>query len=717
MTDKPMKLDNDDVMRIIEHKRKVSLGSENSEIMTNWSEAMDRYHGRPYGDEQEGFSSIVTKDLSERIDLAMPILMRILLQSGNIAEFIPTSSRTEDIAKMQSDYANYVFMKDNDGFLVAHDAVKDALILQNGYIKTWYDVQTKVKQRKYTNVTQEGLLRIQNYWKLEKKATSIDFIERGEEVSGVFESLTLKITLEEKKVSVEAVPPEELNISGNCRGYLEGADFVEHKPKKTRSALIEMGLPKKWVNGLPASKTNTNTISEARNQYSDEDDPRKVSIDRSLDDMDYYETYILIDVDGDGVSELRRIVSVNGEIPIGDEWNEPIDFIPISGGSPKRIPHRHKGESFYDDLKDLIEINTILERQLMDNVYRSVNSEWIINKNCHLPDWQTSVPGGFRRTTTNNPVSQDAMQSQVTPIAQHLLPVISHIQERTDNRASINGSSQGIDPDVLKQGAGGAIMESISLAAQKGEMVARLLAETLFKPAVHNIIRFSIKHQDFKRTVQITGNDVEIDPMTWDDDLSISVRVGIGSGNGQERHSKLMILSAAQDKLKAAGLIGPEEEYSLFSDIAKAIGEETPEKYAINPETPQYQQNKQYIMGLAAKAQQQGNPLAEAEKIKGEYAVQIKQMQESFNAQVKQMQESNKSQIAINAERHKHEMEILRMEREAENKERDRQAKALQDHLDRQHEKAMTIFKEEMENMRADKPIDIAGPGIGAEMS
>jgi len=132
-------LSDDELVSIIEAHRRQSLGDEGSSLASERAEAMDRYHGRPYGDEQEGRSQIVSKDVADTVGWLMPAIMKVFVSSGNIAEFSPSNEEDENTAQQESDYVNHVIMKDNPGFIVVQDWVKDTLLLKNGYVKHWWD--------------------------------------------------------------------------------------------------------------------------------------------------------------------------------------------------------------------------------------------------------------------------------------------------------------------------------------------------------------------------------------------------------------------------------------------------------------------------------------------------------------------------------------------------------------------------------------------------
>ena len=63
-----MKLTTRELLAIIESHRADSLGVEDGELSNERALALDRYHGRLYGNEMVGRSAVVSKDLSEAVD-------------------------------------------------------------------------------------------------------------------------------------------------------------------------------------------------------------------------------------------------------------------------------------------------------------------------------------------------------------------------------------------------------------------------------------------------------------------------------------------------------------------------------------------------------------------------------------------------------------------------------------------------------------------------
>lgn len=637
-----------ELVSIIKAHRRDSLGAQDGELSNERAAAMDHYHGRPYGNEQEGRSAVVSKDLSETVDWALPAILNVFVASGNVAEFDPVGPEDEKGAQQESDVVNKVFMQDNNGFMVLYDAFKDALILKNGYIKHYWEETEEISTEEYGGLSIQEVVALLN--DLESEGAEVEIVGQEENVvmmptptgemqpAQVFD-IRFKIKRKIGRVKCEPVPPEEIRISRKCRGDVQDSPFIEHVTRVTRSKLIELGMPREFVDSLPSYSSDVDNSQEKLARDSVTDESQRLGhdyLDKSMDEIEYCEAYLRTDWDGDGVAELRKVVTVADRIPPGEEWNEAIDAIPITGGVPKRIPHRHIGESMDDDIADLQEMKTVLMRQMFDNIYATNNNQWLVNERVNLTDFLQSLPGGVKRVRGLEPVSGAVEPVVTTPIMQQIMPAIDYIDQTKESRTGVNLATTGLDPDILKQSTKGAYMENLNRASQKVEMITRMLAETLVKPALLQVHALLIKHQDKPMVTRLRGQFVQINPQEWRRRSDMRLRVGIGTGSEEEKREKLGMLATSQQTIVAPqGMVGPEQSYALFVDVAKSLGFEMPEKYAMPPNSPQYQQ------AMQQRNQAQPNPLAEVEKIKQDAANQRYQaeLQHKYMLDAQRLQE------------------------------------------------------------------------------
>jgi hypothetical protein len=739
-------MDNTSLISIIRSHRENSMGAETGQLAIDRAAAMNHYHGRPYGNEVDGRSQVVSRDLAEAVDWALPGIMKVFTQSGRLAEFDPVGPEDEELAAQESDYVNQVLMKDNNGFMVLHDAIKDTLLLKNGYVKHWWEVEDKIEESSYSGLTMDAITLLMQ--SLEQDGAEVEVLGQDSSfidlssmpgmpqmppqnaamqimappmMTEVFE-LRLKITRKCGRLNWMAVPSEEVRVSKKCRGSLQDSPFTEHVTRKTRSELRELGMPRSFVDNLPAyAETQMSTQSLARDSSTDESDIADGnSGDTSMDEIEFCEAYIRVDYDGDGIAELRKVVTCADQIPPGEDWNEQIPAVPMTGFVAKRVPHRHVGESLDDELADLQEIMTVLKRQLLDNIYLNNNSELVLNEDANLRDFMTRTPGGLKRVKGSNPVQNAVMPLVTKPIIGDILPVIDYFDQSKEVRTGISKATTGLDPDILQNTTKGAFMENLAKASQKMEMIARMLAESGVKESVLQAHAILIRHQDKPRTVQMRGKWVPVNPQEWKMRTDLTVRVGLGTGSEEEKRSKLQLLSQLQGTLlQVLGSAPPpvyEKMYAMFEDVANTLGIETPEKYAVAPNSPEHQQILQ-----AAQQQQQGqqgqpggDDLSKAAMIQAQANMQIQTERTQANLRVKAAEDQ------FNRDK-----ETLKAQMDAQNKEADRRLEQALEQMrlanenmnaaaDRRSREAIAAMTQEVLLRIKGAAMDLGAPGISA---
>ena len=96
-----------------------------------------------------------------------------------------------------------------------------------------------------------------------------------------------------------------------------------------------MGMDRAFVDELPApNETDNDLQAYSRDSVSDESRTNGAQIiDRSMDEIEYCEAYVRVDYDGDGLRNWK-VVTVGNKIPSGEQWNEPIPAVAITGSLP-----------------------------------------------------------------------------------------------------------------------------------------------------------------------------------------------------------------------------------------------------------------------------------------------------------------------------------------------------------------------------------------------
>jgi hypothetical protein len=137
------------------------------------------------------------------------------------------------------------------------------------------------------------------------------------------------------RLCVEGLPGHEFLIERGAKFLDEEVRFVAHHYRETRSSLVRKGYKRGVVDDLPTASTDV-----ARDQEEIERDPRSAAFtqeiegpDDATDLIDVWECYVLVDYDGDGIAERRRIVmagttaNADGEnILENEEWDDDLPF-------------------------------------------------------------------------------------------------------------------------------------------------------------------------------------------------------------------------------------------------------------------------------------------------------------------------------------------------------------------------------------------------------
>ena len=144
-----------EIAAVLQSEIYASLGYIGSDITNQRQKSLEYYFGEPFGNEQEGRSQVVSTDVSDVVESILPTLLRTFAASDDVVRCDPVSAEDEEVAKQATDYLNYVFNKDNDGFVSLYTMFKDALIQKNGIAKIYWDTSEKREQETYEKLSDD----------------------------------------------------------------------------------------------------------------------------------------------------------------------------------------------------------------------------------------------------------------------------------------------------------------------------------------------------------------------------------------------------------------------------------------------------------------------------------------------------------------------------------------------------------------------------------
>jgi hypothetical protein len=626
-----------------------AIGFIESETTDDRRKALEYYNRYEYGNEVEGRSQIVTGEVAEVVDGALPQLLRIFTQSDEIVRFEPKGPGDEEKAKQATEYVNWVMNRDNDGVLLMHNWFKDALLQKNGIVKVYWDEKIDVSKEKYQNLTQDEVAMLLNDPEVEvvnQKTTEIapaGIDEMGMMIPPIFSyDVKLKKTKKTGKVIVENVPPEEFLISKKARTIAD-APFVAHRRLATRSELTAMGFDKDIIENLPTYADLTYNQENVARFDQGEQPSDQASLDFSMQEIEVMEVYIKVDFDGDGIAELRKITYAGTEILD----NEEADFVPFCSVCPIPMPHKFFGHSLADRAVDLQLIKSTVTRQILDNLYMTNSPRMgVVEGQVNLDDLLTVTANGIVRMKN----TQAIIPLTVPPTASQSFPLLEYLDSVQAKRTGVSDQMNGLSPDVLQNSTATAVAMMQSSAANKVELIARVFAETGVKDLFQKILQLLCKYQDKERIVRLRGKYVSIDPREWTNGFDISINVGLGTGNKQEQMAMIaMVLGKQEEILKTVGInnplvsltnyrqtLGRFIEAAGFKDSNEFFLEITPEQEQMMAQQGQ-QQGQQQDPAMEAYVAQMQAKMA-ADNAKAENDIQIAQVKAEAQIRLKQQE-------------------------------------------------------------------------------
>jgi len=590
---------------IINQEINNSLGYMGGNLSSSRKKSLEYYMGEPLGTEIDGRSQVVSTDVADTVETILPNLLRIFTASDQVVKCEPVKSEDVPLAEQATNYINYIFNKDNNGFSILYTWFKDALIEKNGIVKVYWDDSMSIEQETYENLNDQEYQILINDDNVEivseeefvdeKAKEQLDQIKQlaeaqGQEIEDIPEpklhNVVIKRTSRSGKVKIENIPPEEFLIQRTAKS-IEDANFVAHRVMKTRSELIEMGFDREIVDDLPTSN-NILLNDERLTRYADIDEsPFNDAPDESTQEIELYECYVRVDMDGDGIAELRKVtVAGSGGYTILE--NMVCDFIPFCSLTPIPMPHRFYGRSVSELVEDVQLVKSTVMRQLLDNMYLTNNNRVaIMDGMVNLDDLLTSRPGGVVRT--KQPPSQVMLPMQNQTISQQAFPLLEYLDTVRETRTGVTRYSQGLDADSLNKTATG-VNTLMSQSQMRMELIARVFAETGIKDLFRRIFELTVKYQNKERIVELNNKFVAVNPTEWKNKYNISITVGLGSGSKEQQI--VMLNNILQKQLQAFQLQGNKEYpmvtlkniYNSLSKIIEEAGLKNVENYFVNPD-------------------------------------------------------------------------------------------------------------------------------------
>ncbi len=642
-----------DLQALIDFEIASATGIQGQQLQQDRSKALDYYQAKAFGNEIEDRSSIVSTDVRDTIEWIMPTLLRIFTSGEKVVEFEPSEPSDEPFAKQATEYVNYIWNRDNRGFRNFYVWFKDGLLSKNGVVKIYYDESKIPKRERYSGLDDQTYALIVN----DDDVTVSEHTENEEQIElpgqppqkMAVHDLVVTRQKPGGRVCIDNVPPEEFLISRNARD-IQSARFVGHRTPTTLSELREEGIDEALLDKIGAGPDDIALSPEEISRNTVEDQGMLNDVNNTpMTPIWKTECFIKADVDGDGIAEMRKVtVAGPGSVILSDEaWDSPRPFADLT---PIIMPHRFWGLSMADLVMDIQLIRSTILRQYLDNLYLSNNQRSeVVEKNIIDPtELLSSRPGGFVRVKEAGSVNPII----VPQIGDAALKGLEYIDQIRENRTGVSERTQGLGANQLHETAQGEQM-LMTAAMGKIELIARNFAETGVRDAFKLILGLVCRYQQKPRIIRLTNNWVPMDPRSWNEDMDVSISVGMGTGDNQQKLQHAMMLAQMQGAAAQGGAlkVTPDNAMATADLMVNAMGLKGPERFFTKPDPnqpppPNPEMAKVQAQAQADQAKMQMDGQMKAQQMQMEAQSKSAQMQADAQGKAAEMQQTEQIELA-----------------------------------------------------------------------
>lgn len=595
--------------------------------------AIEYYQGLPFGNEEDGRSQVVSRDVHDTIADIMPSLMRIFFSTENVVDFVPFGKEDVKTAEQATDFINKIVLnQDNDGFTTFYNAFKDALLCKNGIVKYYWDDNYNAEYFEYEGLDDDSLavlesdteveiIKIKSYPNPAFPTPEATIQVNPEDMAGM-EQQPMEDTIVDETV-VEDMPEEEKTPEQMIEDMLppEAQEVIPElmqqsmmipqlhdvklrRKKEGGCIRVESLPPEEFLIDRNATSMDDAylvghrrylTVSELVEMGYDYDDVMQYATpyDMEMDDNAEYRARHPLGVDttdseqDDSNLKVQYIeaymkVDMTGDglaelrriCCLGDSYeirkNLPCSHIPFVSFCPDPEPHTFFGTSIADITQDIQKVKSMILRSMLDSLALSVHPRVaVVEGQANIEDVMNTEVGGIIRTR-----NAGAVQPFSVPfVGQQAFPMLQYMDEIKENRTGMSKASMGLDADALQSTTAAAVNATVKGGQQHIELIARIFAEKGMKPLFKGILELLSTHQSKERMVRLRNEWTPIDPRAWDAGMDVVVNVGLGNGSSQERMQYLSLISGKQEQiLQTLGADNPLVEMTQYRNtMAKMV--------------------------------------------------------------------------------------------------------------------------------------------------
>jgi hypothetical protein len=494
-------------------------------------EYISQWIGLPYGNEQEGKSAIVSKDIKKQSEWQHASIIDPFVSTASIVKCSPITY--EDVAASK----------------------QNELLLNSQFCRKFdrYNFMTKAAKV----LDREGTVVIQTGWEYEDYEVDTEISTIGTNAFGEEDVVMVKgkkTIVKKNQPTARVCRNEDIYIDPTCEDDMSRCQFIIYRYETDISTLRKDGRYKnlkQLANSLGGGTYDSDYRPEDFTRFQFSDDPRKKII--------VYEYWGNYDIDEDGIAEPIVCAWVNDIVirlqdnPFPD-GKPPFIVVPFSA-----VPFQMYGEANAELIGDNQKVKTAIIRGIIDNMTQSNNGQIGIRKGALDPinrkKWVQGKNFEFNGSQT------DFWQGSYNPLPSSVFDMIGLQNNEIESLTGTKSFSGGINGNSLGATATGVrgAMDSTSVRRMN---IVRNISENLVKPLLRKWMAYNSEFLEEEEVVRVTN--AEFVPVRKDD-LEGRIDIDLTIATAEDQAAKSHELSFLLQTL--GNTIDPEITKELMAQI------------------------------------------------------------------------------------------------------------------------------------------------------
>ncbi len=487
--------------------------------------------GAPYGNEVEGKSKIVSKDIKKQLEWMLPSITDPFLSTADVVKCNPVTYEDSKAARQNELLLNTQFCRKFNRYNFIMKATKVLVTEGSVVVQTGWDYEEE---------------------EFEAEVEVIKVDEDGMEF--VDTEMSTQTTVVRNQPTAVVCRNEDIFIDPTCMDDMEKCQFVIHRYESSLNALKQDGRYENLDKVEAAQYSLTNEpqyLREDQTYFEFKDKPRKKFVVH-----EYWGNY---DVDGDGIAEPIVCAWVGSTIirlesnPYPDK-KPPFVIVPFSA-----VPFQMFGEALAETIGDNQKVKTAITRGMIDNMAKSNNAVVATRKGAlDVVNRKKFLKG---ENFEFNGTPGDFWQGGYNQLPSSAFDMLNLQNNEIESQTGFKSFSGGINGNALGGTATGA-RGALDATSTRRLNLVRNMSENMIKPIMRKWMAYNAEFLEEEEVVRITND--EYVPVRRDD-LAGNIDIDISISTSEDNAAKSQELSFLLQT------VGPNEDPAIRREIMAQI--------------------------------------------------------------------------------------------------------------------------------------------------